>query len=133
MEIKGYSIRTDTDLTFDAAIEKVTASLKEQGFGVLTEIDVSATLKKKIDVDFPRYTILGACNPKLAHQTLQAEREIGLLLPCNVIVYEKEEGGVAVAAMNPAEAMSVVKNDAIAPIAGEVTDKLKKAISALEG
>lgn len=116
------------DLSFDAAIQKATDELKKVGFGILTEIDVKETLKKKIDVDFRNYKILGACNPKFAHQALTAEDKIGVLLPCNVIVQETEDGKVEVAIMNPAEAMSVVKNDDIEPIAAEVNKLLETAL-----
>ncbi len=117
------------DLSFDEAIQKATDELKKVGFGVLTEIDVKATLKKKIDVDFRNYKILGACNPQFAHKALQAEDKVGVLLPCNVIVQETEDGKVEVAIMNPAEAMSVVKNESLEPIAGEVNKLLETALS----
>lgn len=116
------------DLSFDEAIQKATDELKKVGFGILTEIDVKETLKKKIDVDFRNYKILGACNPKFAHQALTAEDKIGVLLPCNVIVQETEDGKVEVAIMNPAEAMSVVKNDDLEPIAAEVNKLLETAL-----
>ena len=113
---------------FDEIIDKATEELKKVGFGVLTEIDVKATLKKKIDVDFRKYKILGACNPKFAHKALQAEDKIGVLLPCNVIVQETEDGKTEVAIMNPAEAMSVVNNKGLAPIAQEVNELLEQAL-----
>ena len=113
---------------FDETIDKATEELKKVGFGVLTEIDVKATLKKKIDVDFRKYKILGACNPKFAHKALQAEDKIGVLLPCNVIVQETEDGKTEVAIMNPAEAMSVVNNKGLAPIAQEVNELLEQAL-----
>lgn len=116
------------DLSFDEAIQKATDELKKVGFGVLTEIDVKETLKKKIDVDFRNYKILGACNPKFAHQALTAEDKIGVLLPCNVIVQETEDGKVEVAIMNPAEAMSVVGNEELIPIASEVNTLLETAL-----
>ena len=116
------------DLSFDEAIQKATDELKKVGFGVLTEIDVKETLKKKIDVDFRNYKILGACNPKFAHQALTAEDKIGVLLPCNVIVQETEDGKVEVAIMNPAEAMSVVGNEELIPIASEVNNLLETAL-----
>ncbi len=128
----SYGIKTSVSMDYDSAISKVTEELKKEGFGVLTEIDVKGTLKKKLDVDFRKYIILGACNPKLAHATLQAERDIGLLLPCNVIVYEEDDGSVVVAAMNPASAMSVVKNPRVEPVAEEVTAKLERVIAAME-
>ena len=131
MEVRGYSIRTVTDLGFDEAVAKVTEELAKEGFGVLTEIDVRATMKKKLDADLPAYKILGACNPPIAFKTLQAEKEIGIMLPCNVIVYE-DGGKTVVAAMNPEVALSVVQNDAIAPMAGEVTAKVKRVVAAME-
>jgi uncharacterized protein (DUF302 family) len=116
---------------FDAVIEEVTEALKTEGFGVLTEIDVKQTLKKKLDIDFPRYKILGACNPNFAHQALQVENKIGTMLPCNVIVQEKEGGTVEVSAVNPVESMSSVENPELVKIAGEVKDRLQKIIDDL--
>ncbi len=127
----AYGFSKKLDVTFEQAIEKATAALKEQGFGVLTEIDVQATLKKKLGVDLRRYVILGACNPPLAHQALLAELEIGLLLPCNVIVYETEDGGSVVSAMNPAAAMELVGNLALTEVAKQVTAKLQQAVDRL--
>lgn len=117
------------DMSFEDAIEKATEELKKVGFGILTEIDVKATLKKKLDVDFRNYKILGACNPQFAHKALQAEDKIGVLLPCNVIVQETKDGKTEVAIMNPAEAMSVVENENLEPIAGEVNKLLDSALS----
>jgi len=116
------------DMSFEDAIQKATEELKKVGFGVLTEIDVKETLKKKIDIDFRKYKILGACNPQFAHKALQAEDKIGVLLPCNVIVQETEDGKTEVAIMNPVEAMSVVENENLEPIAGEVTKLLDSAL-----
>lgn len=116
------------DLSYEEALEKATEELKKVGFGVLTEIDVKETLKKKIDVDFRKYKILGACNPQFAHKALNVEDKIGALLPCNVVVQETENGKVEVAIMNPAEAMSVVKNDELEPIAAEVNKLLETAL-----
>lgn len=116
------------DLSYEEALEKATEELKKVGFGVLTEIDVKETLKKKIDVDFRKYKILGACNPQFAHKALSVEDKIGALLPCNVVVQETEDGKVEVAIMNPAEAMSVVKNDDLEPIAAEVNKMLETAL-----
>ena len=112
-------------------IERVTEELKNQGFGVLTTIDMKATLKKKLDVDFYNYQILGACNPPNAYKALQAEDKIGLMLPCNVIVQEKEEGQIDVSAVDPVVSMMGVKNEGLEPVAVEVRDKLKKVIEAL--
>ncbi len=125
-----YYFAKTVDLDFDTAIERVTEELKKEGFGVLTEIDVKATLKKKIDVDFRNYRILGACNPPLAYKALSSEDKIGLMLPCNVIVQETENGAVEVAAINPIASMASVENDRLGPVAVEARDKLKKVIDA---
>jgi uncharacterized protein (DUF302 family) len=123
-----YYISTKLNKSFDEAINLVTEKLKEQGFGVLTEIDVKATMKKKLDVDFYNYKILGACNPPFAYKALQAEDKIGVMLPCNVIVQEKEKGTVEVSAVNPIASMQAVENPALSDIANEVTNRLKKVI-----
>ena len=123
-----YGFSKSTDLSFKNAIEKVTDELKKEGFGVLTTIDVKETLKKKINVDFKNYTILGACNPPLAHKALQTEEEIGLLLPCNVIVYEKDDKTV-VSVFNPALMSNVVDNENLKPVADEVQEKLKRVLN----
>ncbi len=116
---------------FDEAVSRVTEALKSEGFGVLTEIDVRATLKKKLDVDFPKYKILGACNPPLAHQSLQAEPLIGLLLPCNVVVLEEADGTITVSFVNPSEMFKVVERDDLVATAQEVEEKLRRAAAAL--
>jgi uncharacterized protein (DUF302 family) len=116
---------------FDKAIEKVTSKLKEEGFGVLTEIDVKATLKKKLDVDFKKYKILGACNPPFAYKALQSEDKIGIMLPCNVVVEENNDGKVEVSAVDPVASMQAVKNELLGSIAEEVRSKLKKVIDQL--
>ncbi len=126
----NYGISKTVPLSYEQAIEKVTAELKNEGFGVLTTIDVKETLKKKLDVDFTKYIILGACNPLFAHKVLQAEEQIGLLLPCNVIVYEKE-GKTIVAAFDPLSMGALIDNPAIEPIAKEVRAKLEKVIAAV--
>lgn len=126
-----YFTSQKVDLSYDQAIEKVTGLLKEEGFGVLTEIDVKDTLKKKLDVDFKKYKILGACNPNFAHKALQAEDKIGVMLPCNVIVEENEDGTVEVSAVNPVASMQAVSNDRLQPIADEVRKRLEKVISNL--
>ena len=118
------------DLAFDTAIERTRSALKEQGFGVLTEIDVRKTLKEKLDIDFRRYTILGACNPPLAYRALTTELEIGLLLPCNVIVYERDGGGSTVSVIDASAAMRFTGNEALGPIAEEVTARLRRALAA---
>jgi len=128
----SYYISTTLKNTgFEEAIEKTTAALKEEGFGVLTEIDIKATLKKKLDADFYNYTILGACNPQMAHQALQAENKIGTMLPCNVIVQEREPGIVEVSAVDPAASMMAVQNDSLAGIAKDVREKLTKVIKSI--
>ncbi len=119
--------------SFEDAIEKVTKALGSEGFGVLTEIDVSATLKKKLDVDFRRYTILGACNPPLAHRALEAEPEIGLLLPCNVVVQEAGDGGgVSVSLVDPMAMFGVVESAELASVAETVAVKLKNVLAHVE-
>jgi len=118
------------NLQFDKAVEKITAELQKEGFGILTTIDVKETLKKKLDVDFKRYVILGACNPPFAHKALQAEENIGLLLPCNVIVYDKS-GQTVVAAFDPLTMMKLLDNPAIEPIAKEVKERLTRVIGAM--
>lgn len=127
-----YAIATHLDLPYEEAVEKVTAALKEQGFGILTEIDVQATLKKKIDADFRRYVILGSCNPHLAHRALNAELAIGLMLPCNVVVYE-EDGGSGVAIADPKAMMQVSDSPDLRPIAEEARALLEKAMESLKG
>ncbi|MCB1176659.1 MAG: DUF302 domain-containing protein [Leptospiraceae bacterium] len=127
----SYSFSKTVDLKFDEAIEKTIAELKKEGFGVLTEIDIKATLKKKLDVDFRNYQILGACNPPFAHKALQAEDKIGLMLPCNVIVQETENGKIEVSAINPIASMQAVQNDQLSEIAGQVSDKLKRVIESI--
>lgn len=125
-----YGFSKITDYTFEQAIDKVTEELKKEGFGVLTTIDVKDTLKKKIDVDFKKYTILGACNPKLAHGALQVEEELGLLLPCNVIVYEKNDKSV-ISIFDPIVMTAVVDNPEMKPVAEEVKSKLKRVLEAI--
>lgn len=126
-----YGLRTTINVPYEEAIEKTTAALKEEGFGVLTEIDVKATLKKKLDVDFRRYVILGACNPPLAHQALTNELEIGLLLPCNVIVYETDEGQSTVSVVNPIAMMGVTENEALHNVANEAQARLSRVMQSL--
>lgn len=133
IERTTYAFKTKVKLDYEEAISKVTEELKAEGFGVLTEINVKETLKQKIGVDFRKYIILGACNPQLAHKVMQAEVDLGIMLPCNVIVYEDDAGGVVVAAMNPSSAMSVVDNPDVGPTAKEVGDKLERVIKAMAG
>jgi len=127
----SYYYSKTLDLSFEDAIDKTTEALSEEGFGVLTEIDIKATLKKKLDVDFKKYQILGACNPPLAHKALSAEDHIGLMLPCNVIVQEHENGEVEVSAVDPIASMQAIENDELGEIAQEVRDLLKKVIDNL--
>ncbi len=125
-------IRIKLNVPYEQAIQKATEALKAEGFGVLTEIDVQATLKKKLNADFRRYAILGACNPPLAHRALSANLDVGLLLPCNVIVYEEGDGTV-VSAVNPMEMLSIMKDDQVlCDVAGEATAKLVRAIESLK-
>lgn len=124
----SYYFSTQTDLNFEDAITRTTEALKKEGFGVLTEIDVKATLKNKIDVDFPKYKILGACNPQFAHKALLSEEHIGAMLPCNVVVRENKAGQTEVFAVDPVASMSAVDNADLAPIAQEVQQKLKAVI-----
>ena len=132
MEETRYGLRVDLAIPYEAALERVTAALQEQGFGVLTSIDVQQTLKKKLDRDFRRYVILGACNPHLADRALHAELEIGLLLPCNVIVYERESGTSTVAAMAPLPAMGLIGNPDVVAVAQEADARLRAALARLE-
>ena len=127
--MKYFFNKTVND-SYEEAIDKVTAALKEEGFGVLTEIDVKDTLKKKLDVDFKRYKILGACNPNFAHQALQKEDKIGVMLPCNVVV-EETNGKVEVSAVDPMVSMKGVENPALEEIASEVGRKLQRVINNL--
>ena len=127
----SYYFSKIVDDDFETAIERVTARLAEAGFGVLTTIDVSATLKKKIDVDFQRYTILGACNPGFAYKALQAEDKIGTMLPCNVIVQETADGKVEVAAVDPIASMSAIENETLGEVAAEVQGMLKNVIESI--
>ena len=126
-----YYINKTLNGTFEEVIDKVTNGLKEEGFGVLTEIDIKETLKKKLDVDFKKYRILGACNPPYAYKALLAEDKIGTMLPCNVIVQEVEAGVVEVAAVNPMASMMAVENENLNTIAKEITAKLEKIVKAL--
>lgn len=128
-----YGFRAILNIPYEEAIEKATAALKEEGFGVLTEIDVKATLKKKLDADFRRYIILGACNPHLAYQALQNELEIGLLLPCNVIVYETDEGQSVVSIVDPISMLGVVNKDELKGVANEAKTHLTRVIKKLAG
>jgi len=118
--------------TFEGALERVTAALKQEGFGVLTQIDVKDTLRKKLDVDFRRYLILGACNPVLAHKALAAESQIGLLLPCNVVVQETSDGGAIVSIADPRAMFSLVNNPRLVPIMEDADQRLRRVIASLD-
>lgn len=125
-----YGFSVSLPVPYEEAVERVTAALKAEGFGVLTEIDVRATLKQKLDVDFRRYIILGACNPPLAYQALQADLDVGLLLPCNVIVYE-EDGGSVVSIIDPISMLGVIGTPGLNPIAEAAREKLRRVIQGL--
>ncbi len=127
----SYHFSKKLDLPFDQAVSRVTEALKSEGFGVLTDIDVSATMKAKLGEDFRPYRILGACNPQLAHRALKLEDKIGTMLPCNVIVQQHADGGVEVSAVDPVASMQAIKNPALAEVANEVQAKLKKVVEGL--
>lgn len=127
----SYGMSKTVSMSYEKAIEKVTEELKKEGFGVLTTIDVKDTLKRKLDVDFNKYIILGACNPPFAYKALQAEEQIGLLLPCNVIVYEKE-GRTVVGIFDPMTMTKMVENEALKPIAEDVAARLQRVFQAIE-
>lgn len=127
-----YGISTAVDLEYGQAVERTKEELANEGFGVLSEIDIAATLKKKLDVDFRPYVILGACNPPLAHRALTAERDLGLLLPCNVIVYAADEGGGSVvAAMDPEAALELTGNPEVREVATDVKARLRRVLEAV--
>ncbi len=127
----SYYFSTILEQPFDPVIERVSAELKTEGFGILTEIDVKSTLKQKLEVDFRNYRILGACNPAFAHRALQAEDKIGTMLPCNVIVQELADGRVEVAAVDPLASMQAIDNPQLQEIATEIRSRLKKVIENL--
>ena len=131
MEKQDYGLQVRMAVPYEDAVEKTVGALKEEGFGVLTEIDVRQTLKKKLDADFRRYVILGACNPPLAHRALQAELDLGLLLPCNVIVYDDEDGGSVVNIVDPLTMMRFTNNPALEPVADEARARLERVAAAL--
>lgn len=129
--LSNYSFGGEVDLDFDDAVSKVSEALKEQGFGILTEIDAKNVLKEKLGIDRRPYKILGACNPQFAHKAIDMEPELGTLLPCNVLVYEKEDGQVVVSAMNPETALGLVGSPDIKEIAEEVRKRIENALEAL--
>ena len=126
-----YYSATINNTNFEAAVEQVTEALSAEGFGVISTIDVSTTLKKKIDVDFKKYTILGACNPKFAHHALENEDKIGVFLPCNVVVIEQAPGQIEVAAVDPVASMLATENTVLSEMSAEVGDKLKRVIESV--
>jgi uncharacterized protein (DUF302 family) len=126
-----YGLKKTVSMGYDETLEKTIAALKDQGFGVLTEINVQATLKNKLDVDFKQYIILGACNPPLAYQALQADEEVGLLLPCNVIVYEGDGGETHVSMMQPQVMLGVTNNPDVMKVADDALARLEKALAAI--
>jgi len=127
----NYGFGKAVDLNFDEAIDKVTAVLATEGFGVLSDIDVAAKMKEKLNKDMPRYRILGACNPPLAYQAVSAEKEIGLLLPCNVVVREDDDGDVHISFMDPEAVMGLVGNPGVEPLASDVKERLERVLAAL--
>ena len=133
MSIAAYGIGREVALAFADAERRVCEALAEEGFGVLTEIDVQATLQKKIDVAIPRYTILGACNPRFAHQAILAEPDIGLLLPCNVVLRELGDGRTVIEALDPVRQLELTGNPAITPLATEVRERLARAVERAAG
>ncbi len=132
MQETRYGLKVDLPVPYDTALQRVTEALRHEGFGVLTTIDVTRVLKEKLDRDFRRYTILGACNPVLADRALHEELDIGLLLPCNVIVYERDPGTSTVAAMAPLPAMGLVANPAVVDVARQADARLRSALARLE-
>jgi uncharacterized protein (DUF302 family) len=129
--LMNYYMATTLATSFDEAIERTEAALKTEGFGVLTRVDVQKTLKTKIDVDFRPYTILGACNPKLAHEALQLEDKVGTMLPCNLVIQQQGDGKIEVAAINPVASMQAIDNQQLKQAAAAVRDKLSKVIDVL--
>lgn len=131
MMSSNYGFGKTVDMDFDQALTRVTEELKKEGFGILTEIDVKATLKAKLGQDMPPYRILGACNPPFAHRAIEAEPSIGLLLPCNVVVRENEQGGVMIEIMDPKAVLQLVDNPQVVDLAGEVRQRLERVLQAL--
>jgi uncharacterized protein (DUF302 family) len=127
-----YFAKKLKDISFDDVVEKVTEALNREGFGILSEINVSETLKKKLDVDFRKYKILGACNPPFAHMALEAEDKIGTMLPCNVVVQETKDGSIEVAAVDPVASMCAIENIELQRIASEIRERLRLVISSLQ-
>lgn len=131
-KVKRYAFSTVLNTSYEDAVARVTDALKEEGFGVLTEIDVKATMKEKLDKEFRRYVILGACNPPFAYRSLEADLDVGLLLPCNVIVYETDDKKAYVAAINPVLALEVIQSEKLRKIAEEVSGRLKRVVERIK-
>ncbi|WP_320019294.1 DUF302 domain-containing protein [Labilibaculum manganireducens] len=128
----SYFIRLSTHFKFDDAIDRVTRALQTEGFGILTDIDVKATLKEKLDVNFKKYRILGACNPSFAYKAFQVEDQIGIMMPCNVTVIEQDNGHVDISIMDPTTAFNVIENEALQPFAQELKSRLERCLTYLE-
>ncbi|PKQ69560.1 hypothetical protein BZG01_01135 [Labilibaculum manganireducens] len=128
----SYFIRLSTHFKFDDAIDRVTRALQTEGFGILTDIDVKATLKEKLDVNFKKYRILGACNPSFAYKAFQVEDQIGIMMPCNVTVIEQDNGHVDISVMDPTTAFNVIENEALQPFAQELKSRLERCLTYLE-
>ncbi|WP_335999351.1 DUF302 domain-containing protein [Halorientalis halophila] len=126
-----YTIQTSVTGEFDDVVDVTTAALEDEGFGVLCDIDIQATLEEKLDEEFRQYRILGACNPPLAHEGLTEEIELGALLPCNVVVYESDDSDIVVSAVDPGQLVGIADNDALDSIATEVTDRFERVLSAV--
>ncbi len=127
----GFSMKRKVEISYEEAEGRIREALSKEGFGILTEIDVKATLKKKLDKDFRRYIILGACNPPYAYRALTMEPEIGVFMPCNVLVYENEDGTTTLSAMDPVAAMEVVGNPELTGLAREIKEKIERALNSL--
>lgn len=128
----SYFIRLSTNFKFDDAIDRMTRALQTEGFGILTDIDVKATLKEKLDVDFKKYRILGACNPSFAYKAFQVEDQIGIMMPCNVTVIEQDNGHVDISIMDPTAAFNVIENEELQPFAVELKNRLERCLTYLE-
>ncbi len=129
----SYFISLQTNYKFEEAVDLITSALRTEGFGILTDIDLKATLKEKINVDFKNYRILGACNPTFAHKALQVEDQIGIMMPCNVTVIEQDNGHVEISIMDPTAAFNVIENEEIQPFAKELKLKMERCLTYLEG
>ncbi|MDQ2179118.1 DUF302 domain-containing protein [Marinifilum sp. D714] len=128
----SYYIKRSTNFSFDDAIERITKAVQTEGFGILTDIDVTATLKEKINVDFKKYRILGACNPTFAYEAFQVEDQIGIMMPCNITVIEQDNGHVDISIMDPTAAFNVIENEELQPFAIELKKKLERSLTYLE-